>query len=110
MITIGAYLPESYAAEPCLRVDFTENSPKPWNPRRSANSPTNSKTASARRLPVSALLLETEIRCLAETIGLDLETNGDRLACRFAKNARKGKMAISRSRGSPAQIHRKSRF
>ena len=93
VITIGAYLPESYAAEPRLRVDFYRKLAQAMEPKEVRELADELKDRFGPPPPeVRALLLETEIRCLAETIGLDLlETNGDRLACRFAKYARKGK-------------------
>jgi len=84
---IGAYLPEHFAAETRLRIDFY---------RKLANSIDVKEVKEIREelsdrfgeLPkeAKALLLESEIRCLAEEAGFDLiETEGSSLKCRFAK-------------------------
>jgi len=90
---VGAYLPEQFAAETRLRIDFY---------RKLANAIDAKEVGRIRdelsdrfgELPKEAktLLLETEIRCLAEEAGFDrLETEGTSLQCRFAKGKQPNK-------------------
>jgi transcription-repair coupling factor (superfamily II helicase) len=90
---IGTYLPEHFAAETRLRIDFY---------RKLANAIDAKEVEGIREeladrfgeLPreAKALLLETEIRCLAEEAGFDrLETEGSSLQCRFAKGKKPNK-------------------
>jgi transcription-repair coupling factor (superfamily II helicase) len=90
---IGTYLPEHFAAETRLRIDFY---------RKLANAIDAKEVEEIREeladrfgeLPreAKALLLETEIRCLAEEAGFDrLETEGSSLQCRFAKGKKPNK-------------------
>ena len=90
---VGSYLPEQFAAETRLRIDFY---------RKLANAIDAKEVESIRdelsdrfgELPKEAktLLLETEIRCLAEEAGFDrLETEGTSLQCRFAKGKKPNK-------------------
>ncbi len=88
---LGAYLPESYAPETRLRIDFY---------RKLANALDIKELECLQeeledrfgKLPMEgeALLLETQIRCLAEEAGIDrIETNGNSLQCRLVKAKRK---------------------
>ncbi len=88
---LGAYLPEDYAQEARLRIDFY---------RRLANAQSTEEirelseelTDRFGTLPVEAeaLMLENEIRCLAEEAGIDrVETRENVLECRLANPKRK---------------------
>ena len=84
---IGAYLPEDFAAETRLRIDFYRKLAGAIDSKEVEGLGEELKDRFGE-LPkeAEALLLETEIRCLAEETGFDrLETEGSSLQCRFAK-------------------------